>query len=155
MTDKVTGNKTRLPFIRMSELYLNLAECYAALDNNGEALKQLNFVRRRAGFDDLTEADMAGMNMSVTDLIRNERFVELFKEGHRYYDMRRWVIAPQVSGAGKIYGLNNNLVDPTFEQFNQPILMNQPLRWYNRLYLLPAEDKEVYSNPQLVQSPGY
>ncbi|MDE6822459.1 MULTISPECIES: RagB/SusD family nutrient uptake outer membrane protein [Bacteroides] len=154
-TNKVTGTPTRLPFVRMAELYLNLAECYAALGNNKEALKQLNFVRRRAGFDDLEEADMPRMNMSVVDLIRNERFVELFKEGHRYYDMRRWTIAPQVSGAGKIYVLNNNKVDPTFEEFNKPILAEQPLRWYNRLYLLPSDDTEIYSNPQLVQSPGY
>lgn len=154
-TDKVTGNKTRLPFIRMAELYLNLAECYAALGQDDDALEQLNVVRSRAGFDDLTVSDMAGMNMSVTDLVHNERFVELFKEGHRYYDIRRWKIAPQVSGAGKIYGLNNNVVNPSFEEFNKPVLMNQPLRWYNRLYILPAEDKEVYSNPQLVQAPNY
>ena len=118
-------------------------------------MKQLNFVRERAGFDGLTEADMPRLNMSVVDLIRNERFVELFKEGHRYYDMRRWTIAHQVYGAGKIYVLNNNKVDQTFEEFNQPILAEQPLRWYNRLYLLPPDDTEIYSNPQLVQAPGY
>ena len=154
-TDKITGNTTRLPFIRMSELYLNLAECYAALGQDDDALEQLNVVRRRAGFDDLSVSDMAGMNMSVTDLVRNERFVELFKEGHRYYDIRRWKIAPQVSGAGKIYGLNNCVLNPSFEEFNQPVLMNQPLRWYNRLYILPPDDNEVYSNTQLVQAPNY
>lgn len=154
-TDKITGNNTRLPFIRMAELYLNLAECYAALGQDAEALEALNPVRERAGFQALTTGDMNVMGMDVTDLIRNERFVELFREGHRYYDIRRWKIAPQVSGAGKIYGMNNNVVNPSFEEFNRPVLMNQPLRWYNRLYLLAVQDKEVYSNPQLVQAPNY
>lgn len=77
------------PAFPYGELYLNLAECYAALDNTGEALSNLNEVRRRAGFDDLTEGDITA-DMTLTDWVRNERFVELFEEGHRYYDVRRW-----------------------------------------------------------------
>ncbi|WP_374212545.1 hypothetical protein [Bacteroides ovatus] len=27
--------------------------------------------------------------------------------------------------------------------------------WTNKMYLLPINDSEIYSNPQLVQSPEY
>ena len=73
-------------------MYLNLAECYAALNQEGEALNNLNIIRKRAGIRDLTSADLS--EMSLMDWVRNERFVELFEEGHRYYDLRRWAIAP-------------------------------------------------------------
>ena len=56
-----------------------------ALDNEGEALANLNEIRRRAGISELTGSDVTG-SMTLTDWVRNERFVELFEEGHRYYD---------------------------------------------------------------------
>ena len=148
---------TRRPFIRMAELYLNLAECYDALEQPGEALKYLNKIRNRAGFDDLTTGTLDGMDL--TDWIRNERFVELYEEGHRYYDLRRWTIAPERLKAGTRYGLNGLTVNPSFEDFNKPTLIDQPFKWDDRLYLLPiwtrSDRDELYSNPQLVQAPGY
>ena len=77
----------------MAELYLNLAECHAALGNTTEALINLNVIRQRAGVQNLTEGDLTG-EMNLMDWVRNERFVELFEEGHRYYDLRRWTLAP-------------------------------------------------------------
>lgn len=156
------GNRThtapRVPFIRMAELYLNLAECHAALGNTSEALANLNVIRERAGINDLTDADLNG-EMNLMDWVRNERFVELFEEGHRYYDLRRWVLAPDMLKAGARYGLNGFLVNASFEEFNVPTLINQPFKWDNRLYLLPVPTRsgldELYSNPQLVQAPGY
>lgn len=153
-----THTPSRRPFIRMAELYLNLAECYEALNDVPNALKYLNVIRRRAGFEeDLTEMNLG--EMSLKDWIRNERFIELFEEGHRYYDLRRWAIAPEMLKAGTRYGLNGLTLDPSFEEFNQPTLINQPFMWDNRLYLLPVWSRsgmdELYSNPQLVQAPGY
>lgn len=149
----VTGSESRTPFIRMAELYLNLAECYGALDKTTEALEQLNIIRKRAGLKELATADLSGM--SLTDWIRNERFVELYQEGHRYYDVRRWGIAPDMLKAGVRYGLNGLTVNPSFEKFNTPTLIDQPIKWDNRQYLAPVVDSERYSNPQLVQAPGY
>ena len=45
--------------------------------------------------------------------------------------------------------------DPTFEEFNQRIKVDQPFQWDDRMYLLPIPSSEIYNNPQLVQSPGY
>ena len=89
-----SGDKFRIILIRMAELYLNLAECYAALDRTDEALENLNVIRERAGVRKLTTADLS--TMSLMEWVRNERAIELHAEGHRYYDVRRWRIADQV-----------------------------------------------------------
>ena len=145
---------TRRPLIRMAELYLNLAECYAALGQTQEALNNLNVIRERAGVPDLQTSDIND-KMSLTDWVRNERFVELYFEGQRYYDIRRWCIAPQVMKAGVRYGLNGMTLDPSFDEFNTPTKVDQPFQWSDRQYLLPIQSTEYYSDPQLVQAPGY
>lgn len=149
----------RRPLIRLAELYLNVAECYAALNQLESALKKLNEIRRRAGIRDLTESMINESGMTLMDWVRNERFIELFEEGHRYYDVRRWMIAPDLLKAGTHYGLNGAVKDPSFESFNRPVLIDQPFKWNNRMYLLPiwtgTNFDELYSNPQMVQAPGY
>lgn len=141
-------------FIHLSELYLNLAECEEALGNTASALEALNTVRRHAEVRDLTTADFS--RMSLREWIRNERFIELYAEGHRYYDVRRWMIAPQVLKSGAREGLNAlSKTDPTFEEFNVRTKVDQPFGWSDRMYLLPIPSSEIYSNPQLIQAPGY
>ncbi len=142
------------PFIKLSELYLNLAECEAELGNTDEALAALNVIRDQ---NHIARVD-AGMFalMSLKDWVRNERFIELLGEAHRYYDARRWMIAPQRFKNGEHEGLNAIAKkDPTFEEFNQRVKIDQPFSWNNRMYLLPIPSSEVYNNPQLVQSPNY
>lgn len=143
-----------MPLIRLSELYLDLAECCAATDDTQGALKNLNVVRERAGIPVLTEADLN--QMSLMDWVRNERYVELFGEGHRYYDVRRWMTAPDRLKAGAREGLNAiEKKDPSFSEFNRRVKVDQPFQWDDRMYILPVNVDEIYSNPQLVQAPNY
>ncbi|MDO5607357.1 MAG: RagB/SusD family nutrient uptake outer membrane protein [Capnocytophaga sp.] len=142
------------PLIRLAELYLNLAECYAALDDVPNAIANLNVIRNRAGVPDLTTADLSAQ--SITEWVQNERFIELWGEGHRYYDVRRWMLAPQTMGQNMRTGLSAyGKKAPTFAEFNTVAPINQPFVWTNRMYLLPLFNNEVYKNPQFVQSPGY
>lgn len=150
-----TNSKTvPFPIIRLAELYLDLAECYAALDDQTNTLTNLNIVRTRAGVPALKSSDVTG-SMTLTDWVRNERFIELWGEGHRYFDLRRWTLAPQYLKAGIHEGLNFTIVNPTFIQLNQRIKVNQSFEWNDRMYLQPITTTEVDSNPQLVQAPGY
>ena len=111
-------------------------------------MRSHNFVR------DITTADFS--MMSLRDWLRNERFIELWGEGHRYYDLRRWMTAPQMLKSGAREGLNAlSKVDPTFEEFNVRTKVSQPFSWSDRMYLLPVPSSEIYSNPQLIQAPGY
>lgn len=150
-------NPSMRPFIRMAELYLNLAECYAMKGDTQNALDNLNKIRIRAGLYELTEADLTE-DMDLMEWIRNERFVELFEEGHRYYDIRRWTIAPERMKEVRT-GLDGKRINPTFEELNKPIQIDQPFKWDTKIYLLPIFTRngydELYSNPQMMQAPGY
>ncbi len=152
-----------LAMIRMAELYLNLAECCAVLYLNGEAgelqnaLDALNKIRARAGVPELTEADCTD-DMTILDWVKAERRIELFMEGRRYYDLRRWCEAEQYLKAGARTGLDSfvsRIENPTIEQFNQEKPVDGDYAWYNRMYLLPVLQTEIYNDPQLVQAPGY
>lgn len=80
------------------------AECYAALDRPDKAIEDLNVVRSRAGVPDLTQEMIDESGLSITDWVRSERFIELWAEGSRYWDLRRWKIAPQQMKAGAAKG---------------------------------------------------
>lgn len=164
-----TGNSDNIdyypaPMIRLAELYLNLAECCAELYMNtgdaaelDEALSNLNIIRRRAGVPELSTADCTE-DMTIRDWVRAERRIELFMEGHRYHDLRRWRIAEENLGEGARTGLNSfvgRITNPTFSQFNQRVEVDGDYCWYDRMYLLPLHQNEVYNNPQMVQAPGY
>lgn len=144
------------PIFRLAELYLNVAECYAALEDVPNALKYLNPIRKRAGVPELTESDVTG-DMNIMDWVRNERFIELWGEGHRFYDVRRWMIAPQTLAANKREGLNvaNAGKNPTFENLNKRVPVDQQFQWTTKMYLWPIKSNEIYNDPQLVQAPEY
>ena len=151
----VNNERYQRPLIRMAELYLNLAECYAAQDNKTKALENLNEVHERAGLAPITEADITSEH-TLMEWIQNERFVELYGEGHRFYDVRRWMIAPKVLAAGVREGLDaETTTNPTFEQFNRRIKVAQPYKWTNRMYIAPILQSEIGKNTNLVQAPNY
>ena len=78
-----TACTTPWTFIRLSEVYLNYAECMIELGQNEEALKYINLIRNRALLPNATGADIKAE-------YRYERTVELMFEGQRFFDLRRW-----------------------------------------------------------------
>lgn len=142
--------------IRLAEMYLIRAECNAALGNVGEALRDINVLRRRAGAAELTEGMVNAGGMNIMEWVKNERAIEFFAESKRFFDVRRWAEGEKYFGLGKRQGLNALAkMDPTFEEFNQPTKLPYTYTWGNKLYLYPIEYGDVYANPQLVQNPGY
>lgn len=148
-------DKHQRPLIRIADLYLMLAECYAQKGDAQNVMKNLNPIRKRAGIDELTQTTLDNSSKSLMDWVRDERFIELWGEGHRYFDLRRWCVAEDYLGEGKIKGLNSIIENPTFEQFNQEISVDQPFRWMKRMYLAPIQYNEIIKNPNLVQAPEY
>lgn len=143
------------PLLRMAELYLNLAECYAMQGNVDKALEYLNPVHTRGGLPAIQASDVTGTR-PIMDWIRDECFLEFWGEGHRYFDLRRWAIAPQYLGAGTREGLNAEAKEnPTFEEFNQWVVVPQNFTWNNNMYLMPLGYEESSKNRNLVQAPGF
>lgn len=150
----VNNERFQRPLVRMAELYLNLAECCAMLGDTEGALKNLNMVHQRAGLLPVTEADITEEHPLI-EWVRNERFIELYGEGHRYFDVRRWCQGEKYLAAGVREGLDSERINPTFEEFNTRVKVNQPYKWSDRMNLSPLYTSEVGKNNLLVQAPGY
>lgn len=155
--NNISSCKFPWPAIRLAELYLNLAECDAHLGEQytAEALDYLNRIRMRAGVPELTAQQLSTQGKSLLQVVLDERFIELYKEGHRYYDIRRYVQGRKYLSSECFTGLDAVRTSPTFTQFNTSVKINQPFAWNDRQYLLPVSNAEVYANPQMMQAPGY
>ncbi len=161
---------------RLSELYLMRAECAAWLadnkyDGQGDAIYQtyamddINIIRQRAGVGELTEAQIGSSytdpcsgrtkDMTLTQWVRQERFIELWDEGFRYSDIRRWVAGPEYLGQGVRKGLNGGAMNCDLATFNTPKVVNETFTFAPRQYLYPIFINEVYKNPQMIQAPGF
>ena len=74
------------PLFRLAETYLNLAEAYNEAGNTDKALENLNKIHNRAGLPSITETDQA----KLRKIIQREKFIEMFAENHKYFDVKHW-----------------------------------------------------------------
>lgn len=92
------------PVFRLAEIYLNCAEALNEFDPSNPAVIQcLNMSRQRYGVDMPLISDRLSQT-EIREAIRHERRIELAFEGHRYWDLKRWMIAGDVLNA-PIYGV--------------------------------------------------
>lgn len=88
--------------IRTTQVWLDYAEAmneaYGPTDKNGytySAVDAINKVRERVGMNPV-RSEYTSSKEIFRDRIRNERAVELMFENHRWFDLRRWLIAEKV-----------------------------------------------------------
>ena len=138
-------------YIRYTEIILNYAEACLGLGQETEARQYINMIRKRAGMPDITETGQA-----LVDRYRNERRIELAFEDHRYFDVRRWLIAPAAYTNAEGVNIRHkidasgNILSSTFSVINA-----QNRAWNPRFYLFPIKLDEMNRNKQLVQNPLY
>ena len=134
-------------FFRYGEILLNYAEACIELGQDGEAKTYLNMLRDRAGMPDITESGAA-----LLERYRNERRIELVFEQHRYFDIRRWMIAPQAMGRNA-----NGIVitDPLAGPVQYSKNKIQDRAWNDKMYFLPIILDEINRNTELIQNPFY
>lgn len=161
-----TGRQTvPWPYFRYTEALFNYAEACIELGEDAEARAWLNKVRFRAGMPALTESGDA-----LRQRYRNERRIEMTFEEQRYFDARRWMIAPQTLGRkttfilieGKLksgssapspYRRDNTKFDYTYTPVVNNDLENRV--WLDKMYYRPISLGEVQRNSKLDQNPGY
>ena len=129
--------------MRMADVYLMYAEINNNLGSDGIASEYMNKVRRRAyGYDPenpVPSVDYTGLSgTQLRDSIREERFRELFAEGHRWFDIVRWRIVEE-----EVLKYNN------FRVTQGEILFD------DRDYYYPVPLSEVDNNVNMVPSTGY
>ena len=148
--DTRIGN-TPWTFFRYAEILLNYAEAKYFLGDEATAREYINIVRSRPSVDmpDVTES-----GADLFERIVNERRIELAFEGHRFFDVRRWKIAPEVLNinAQEIHIFK----DPTTGVKTYTVRDILPeRRFFDRNYLLPIPQSEIEKSPSFNQNTGY
>lgn len=151
------------PFLRYAEVLLNYAEAAEELGHTTEAAGALNEIRARVNMPDVPID--GGGDRTLQERIRQEREVELAFEEHRYFDVRRWMIAPEVytNGHGiRVVGRLDQAGEPLMWQgeeyryrYEYEVIEVDERLWNDRAYFLPIPQDEMDRNPKLVQNPGY
>ncbi|QMU30741.1 RagB/SusD family nutrient uptake outer membrane protein [Adhaeribacter radiodurans] len=163
--DQNTRQEVPSPQIRFTEVVFNYIEASLELGDEAEALKWLNRIRFRVGMPAVNESGAA-----LVERYRNERNVEMTFEEQRFYDTRRWMIAPDVLGEKvKIVKITGTLkpgktvqvykYDPENYTYTYTVQDIDPgvenRRWDDKMYFMPIHRDEMNRNNKLVQNPGY
>lgn len=137
-----------IPLLHASDLYLVAAEAYLLQNNNQECLNKINAVRTRAKaktINSIAEYDpdySHTFQLSLLDLLLDERARELYGEPQRYMDLRRTRQLVKYNVAF------NNYVENIASMSNN----EGEVKWYR-----PIPDTELSSNTSegMYQNPGY
>jgi hypothetical protein len=134
---------------RTGEMYLNAAEAAYELGQMDNAKTLINTIRDRAGMPDKE-------TLTVED-IRNERFVELYIEEHRYWDIRRWRIAVDVLDGMGFHGVTWEyyIEEDKYTLKIKDADFNRKRVFAERNYYFPIGLDRIADNPNLVENPGY
>lgn len=166
--------------LRFAEALLIYAEAQAELGKLSQADldMSINLLRDRVGMPHLDLANVPVDPRYVADgispvlaEIRRERRVELFNEGFRYDDIRRWKqgkklakkslgLAMNASQKARYAGFNVRLyTDPaTGKEYLDPYAGSdfaEPVFDENRHYLWPIPLNSLAQNPNIKQNPGW
>ncbi len=144
-------------FFRYAEVLLNYAEASIELNELGDAVTALNQIRRRAGMPEFS----GGLDQTtLRQEYRSERRVEMAFEEQRFFDARRWMIAPQVLNKDA-FGINifANGASPTnrstWTNYRYETHSIQRRAWDDKMYFMPIPRDELNRNPMLSQNPGF
>ncbi|MDX9881384.1 MAG: RagB/SusD family nutrient uptake outer membrane protein [Prolixibacteraceae bacterium] len=134
---------------RLAEIYLNYAEALNEYDpGNPDIAKYVNLVRKRVGMPDLS----GGLSQAeMREKIQNERRVELAFEDHRFWDVRRWKIAPETLGA-PIMGMDITKLDAEHFQYQKVQVENRV--FMPKMYWYPIPQNELIKT-DWNQNPGW
>ena len=87
---------------RYAELLLNIAECYAAKGDVGNAALYIGRIRQRVGIPSANNYGLGTFSSknSAIEAVLYERRVELAYEGKRFWDLQRWMLYNDDPSAG-------------------------------------------------------
>jgi len=148
------------PEMRLADLYLLYAEALNESGHTQEALPWIDMVRARADLKGVeyswknfsTKSEKYKTKSGLREIIQQERAIELIFEGHRFWDLRRWKIAPNILNQ-KIHGWDIDQESP--EAYYRPKVLFDQEFVAPRDYLFPLREESLYNNTKLVQNPGW
>ena len=146
------GTSSNYPLFRLSEMYLIKAEALNEyLDApNQEVYDAINKVRSRVDMPSLPITSEDNTKIGMRKRIRNERRVELFFEGHRFWDVRRWMVGDKCFGIPN-YRMN---AQPTEDEImakakelgytSMTTEASNPDYWWNRVWQSRDAGLQIY-----------
>ncbi len=158
-----------LIMLRYAEVLLNYAEAKERLGQLTQADldKTINLLRDRVGMVHMNLSNLPAGSDIRTE-IQRERRIELFFEGHRYFDIIRWkqghILGEDLLGVNKRWLDQSRLAvdldkDLTWQtKDGEQYLLIETGRTFNpdKHYLLPIPFKQMQLNPNLApQNPGW
>ncbi|MEO6732707.1 MAG: RagB/SusD family nutrient uptake outer membrane protein [Ferruginibacter sp.] len=158
MCNGATGELYR-PWVvmRYAEVLINAAE--ATNEYSGpttEVYDWLKMIRSRAGITQGVNG-LYGLKANMTknemrEAIWHERRVELAFEEHRFWDVRRWKIAPTVENA-ETHGME--ITRSATGSFSYRTIIVRKHVFTDAMYFWPIPQSEITKSPALKQNPGY
>jgi hypothetical protein len=136
--------------LRLGEVYLNLAEAKAGLDDYSGSARTLSELRTAR------DLNIINYNTAATALaaIEHERMVELAFEGHRFWDLRRWRKAHITLNNRRVSGHRVEVAGQNVSYTTVPA-DDRDRSFSGRLYYLPIPESEVQVNTALTQIKGW
>ena len=170
------GNMSKIvfkaePAIRYADILLMYSEALNELDGSynipswrgesymisrdvAEIQRGIHPVRIRAGVPDYP-LEYYSDKLKLREAIKRERFIELAGEGKRYYDLRRWMDAPEEESL-PIYGCNVLMNENERDLFHQPVaIWSLRTTFSDKMWFWPISHDELKKNRRLTQNPGW
>lgn len=148
----VTGQSSTHSWVifRLAECYLNYAEALNECEpENNDIQKYINKVRLRNGVS-MPEISAELDQSQMRERIYNERRVEFAFEGHRFWDLRRWMNATTFLSA-PLLGIKINR-NPDYS-LDYAISVVEDRTFLPKMYFYPIPQNEIYINKKLIQNP--
>ncbi len=155
------------PVIRYAEVLLNYAEAAYELDESitdADLDLSLNKVRQRVNptMPKLSNSFVTANGLSMREEIRRERTVELYLEGFRIDDLKRWKTAeeemPEDQLGVKMTGTwfeSNWAAQSRALNGDGCIILYSNRTWAQKNYLYPLPQDQLQLNPNLKQNQGW
>lgn len=139
------------PIMRLADVYLMYAEAVNEANGGPDdlAVHLLNRIRHRGNLPALGPAKYSTKENFFNAVIQ-ERIIELFAEGHRAFDLRRWRLVGSVAGSPMGNGLS---YFDTWGTRTARMLHQADNITYKRAYIFQIPQEEIDRNPYLLQTP--
>jgi hypothetical protein len=158
-----------LPWMRLSDIYIMYAEAAAQgygsaagkdPKYSGTATDAINVIRDRAGVGHVATEYLGSLDSFMNE-VRRERAVELSFEGHRFNDLRRWLLLIQSPYTIKksIEFDRTTSFDPTKPSENRVVNIREEVilvrNFSEKHYWLPLKNADVNMYLEFSQNPGW